>query len=146
VVLRFSDAVASCLSRHDTWQNYLLQHWSDIVGDLHTRICLERIKGDTLFIGVHDVHWMHELFCLGQELIAHINGHLTDAPVKQVRFVLSSSRHRPKKKSPAPAAKPVASSAGAHAEKLLTAQQHHALSQISDPQLQEIMRQLMMRG
>jgi predicted nucleic acid-binding Zn ribbon protein len=142
MMTRFSDMLSSCLQK-DTWQGYLLQHWHEIVGDLSARICLESIKGDTLFIGVHDVHWMHELFCLGQEIMAHINGQLTDAPIKQVRFVLSS-RHRPKKKSPLP--QKVLAAAVPRTEKLLNERQHHALAQIADPQLQEIIRQLMVRG
>jgi hypothetical protein len=132
MITRFSDVLASCL-QDTTWQGYLLRHWSDIVGDLHTRICLERISGTTLFIGVHDVHWMQELFCLGQELMAHINGHLTADPVRGA--------------SPTGASPIGVSQNGvARVEKLLTDRQTHALAQISDPQLQEIMRQLMVRG
>jgi len=148
MVTRLTDVLMDCLAQQDSWHVYLLRHWNDIMGELHTQVCLERISGETLILGVHDVHWMQELFCLAQELITHINNRLGHNYVKNVRFVLSSSRHNPQKinKRAAQQRSVTIATPTTVNEKKLTERQHKALGEITDPQLKDLLRQLMVRG
>lgn len=67
-----------------------MHEWATIVGPLHVRICLERITDDaTLIVGVHDTHWMQELYYLSHELRDTINTALGKAWVKHIKFVMS---------------------------------------------------------
>lgn len=134
------------LHEQNTWQQLLLHNWATIVGPLHTKICLERIQDTTVIIGVHDVHWMHELHCLSRELITTINEHLGKPHVTKVRLVLSNTQHstRTKKRATQPQrtiSAPVQESAAAP----LTPSQQKALSAIEDEQLQQLLQDLIQR-
>jgi hypothetical protein len=124
------------LQKHGhTWQIYLIQNWRTIVGNLHTRICLEKIQGDTLVIGVYDVHWMQELFLLNSMLLEMINAHF-DAPyIKQVRLRLA-------KKGPEQAkqVKKTIACAEQLPPALLTQQHREALAQVKDQELQTVLQ------
>ena len=75
------------LQKHGhTWQMYLIQNWRTIVGNLHTRICLEKIQEDTIVVGVYDAHWMQELFLLNSMLLTMMNAHFDKPYIKQIRL------------------------------------------------------------
>lgn len=78
--------------KHTDWQLYLIQNWADIVGTLHTRMYLEKIQNDTLFVGVYDPHWMHELFLLSSTLVRTINARLGADYIVRVRFKLARQK------------------------------------------------------
>jgi predicted GTPase len=125
------------LQKHGhTWEMYLIQNWTRIVGNLHTRMCLEKIQGDTLVIGVYDSHWMQELFLLQNMLISMINGHFDKPYVKNIRLKLAKQAERKKKKQePKKAVKQPAT--------LLTEQHQQALDQVKDEQLQKILQEFL---
>lgn len=77
------------------WRFYLLQHWQTIIGPVHTRICLEKIYGNTLVIGVYESHWLHELNCFVNIMISNINRHFEKPHVQQIRFKLIEVPVRP---------------------------------------------------
>jgi hypothetical protein len=137
--LPIQNVLDSLLMRYEErWHVYLKQNWRTIIGDLHTRVCLENIQGSTLLLGVYDVHWMHELYLLSSVLIDTVNAQLEKPYVKQVRFSLAvprSETKKPKQVVVRPARRPQ--------RRALTAQHEQALAQIKDTELQRVMQQLL---
>lgn len=88
------DIIAGLLHQQNDWQVYLLQNWHTIVGNLHTRIRLEKIEHQLLIVGVYDSHWMHEMHMLAQPLIAQINSALEKPYIHKVRFKLIQPENR----------------------------------------------------
>lgn len=126
----------SFLQKHGhTWQMYLIQHWTTIVGTLHTRMCLEKIQDDTIIIGVYDVHWMQELFLLQPMLLERINQQFDKPYVKQIRLKLAKGV--PKR---AAQKKNKAASVVQRAPVPLTQQHHAALAQVKDQELHDALQ------
>ena len=76
-------------SDQSDWRKRLVQEWATLVGDLHTKMRLERISQDnTVIIGVYDIHWMHELHMLSPLIIQTMNEKLGAVVIKKVRFVV----------------------------------------------------------
>lgn len=130
--------VQKFLQKHGhTWQMYLIQNWRPIMGNLHTRVCLEKIQGDTLVVGVYDSHWMQELFLLQSMLIDMINAHFDQPYIKTIRLKLAKQAEQNKKKS--------------YTQKIekpqvvvqLTEKHQEALAQVKDEQLQKILSQFL---
>lgn len=121
------------------WKIYLLKHWSSIIGDLSTRIFLEKIYQDEiLIIGVYDSSWMQELYFLSSILIKKINEQLGKPYIKSIRF-----RYSPMKKSvvvnaPKSTAKNIA-------QVQLTMQEYKMLEIIEDPHLKEAITSFRLR-
>lgn len=139
----------SFIAEKSCWRAHLLRDWNSIVGALHTRMCLEKIHEDgTLIIGVHDSRWMHELFYLSQEIIQTINAQLGQPHVMRIRLILSNTKHSPshraRKRRAATPAPPPTPAPAAHTRPL-TPREQQALQRIEDPQLQEILSQIMQR-
>jgi len=82
------------------WRLYVVQNWTTIIGNLHTKMCLEKVVGDMLVIGVYDVHWMQELHLMSTMIIRTINAKLGDNRVSKLRFVLVQRRTAHKKSIP----------------------------------------------
>jgi len=92
--------LTSYLSQNaDTWAVSLLRDWEIILGKLAIRMRLEKIQGQTLIIGVYDVHWMHELFLLSRCIIKTINDYLGTAHVEQLKFVMARKKQTKNKKT-----------------------------------------------
>jgi len=132
----------SFLSQQDEWQAYLLKNWNAIVGELHTRISLEYIRGTLVIIGVHDLHWMHELSCLSRELLMAINRPFDKPKVTRVRFILSRRYQVQQRKRFAPLSPPQQQKVDSITPRSLTEHHNSALAKIDDIQLQEILRTL----
>lgn len=130
--------VRKFLQKHGhTWQMYLIQNWRTILGNLHTRVCLEKVQGDTLVVGVYDSHWMQELFLLQSMLVDMINAHFDQPYIKTIRLKLANQAEKSKKKS---YTHKVAKS---HVPVTITKKHQEALSQVKDEQLQQILAQLL---
>lgn len=127
--------------RH-TWQMYLIQNWQTIMGNLHTRICLEKIQGDTIVVGVYDSHWMQELFLLNSMLLDTINAHFDKPYVKQLRLKLAQQKEKQKTPDFAKATTG-GEKTGPIVPVILTQQHQNALSQVKDEQLQEALYQFL---
>ncbi len=125
------------LQKHGhTWQMYLIQNWRTIVGNLHTRICLEKIQEDTIVVGVYDAHWMQELFLLNSMLLTMMNAHFDKPYIKQIRLKLAKQNPETvKKKKKLPAA-----AVGPSLTINLTEEHRVALAQVKDSELQKILQ------
>lgn len=51
----------------------LYKNWHEVVGDLATKVSIEKVVQDTLFISVSELHWMHELYALSEIIIERAN-------------------------------------------------------------------------
>jgi hypothetical protein len=87
------ELLAIVLQSSDVWQEKLLREWPYFVGDLHSRMRLERIVQDTVYVGVYDVRWLHELHCLSSMIMDGINKKLGGPFIKKIIF----RNARPKK-------------------------------------------------
>jgi hypothetical protein len=70
----------------NSWQMYLLSNWNTIIGNLRTKVKLEKIQDDTIVLGVYDSSWMQELYCLSNVLIHTINSKLDKPRIKKIKF------------------------------------------------------------
>lgn len=122
--------IPKVLSVASDWHLRLLKDWHIIVGSLQTRICLEKIEKDKVFIGVYEYYWMQELHMLSRFIIAKINNHLGKPYVAEIRFrvVDLPKKHlvpKPEVKKPQALVEPPR----------LTSREQQALMKIQDEQL-----------
>ncbi len=120
------------------WRLELLRNWPAIVGDLHTQVTLEKIKGDTLVLGVPDASWLHELYLLSNVVIETINRHLDSDRIKHVRFKQVGRS----KKSPTPR---TTYQQAARRQRTLTTREETALGRVDDQGLQTALKDFLMR-
>lgn len=139
MVLPLKTYIESVLYReHTDWQLYLIQNWAEVVGSLHTRMCLEKIQQDTLYVGVYDPHWMHELYFLSATIVRTINARLGNNHVARVRFKLARQKQARDIRQPVQLKqenKPL--------PHILNEQQKHALGRIKDLELKEALQQFL---
>jgi hypothetical protein len=127
------DLLTHFLQSSDVWQEKLIREWPEFVGELHTRMRLERIMQDTLYVGVYDVRWLHELHCLSVMLTAHINKKLGADHVKKIIF-------RPAKQKKRIVKTPYEENVSA-LEQHLTQREKSVLDEIKDEELQNALRE-----
>ena len=48
------DLITSLFEQHHDWKFQLLKNWDSIMGNLATKVKLEKIQEDTLVLGVYD--------------------------------------------------------------------------------------------
>jgi hypothetical protein len=122
-------------AQHD-WRVCVAQRWNIMVGSMHEQMVLERIEQATLMVGVRDVHWMHEFFCLKPLLIKTINEQLGAPHVRDIHFrLLSPDQHKKSYRS-------IVSTGNAkvvYQHKNLSHQERTALSAIADDELQQVL-------
>lgn len=125
-----------------SWQTRLMSEWPLVIGDLHKRLCLQKIQDTTLILGVYDQHWMHELYMLSRIIIKKINTELGHPYVERVRFVLvDPASLRGASTSAKASTETTPSTAAPDTAPVLTQQQTTALATVKDKQLQqELMR------
>lgn len=125
----------------EAWKFTLLTNWNTIIGNLGTKVCLEKIQDDTLVLGVYDACWMQELYMLSHLLITRINQSLDQPRIKQVRFkraALSCKRPRIQaQKTNLPQTASVCT--------VLTLKQKAALESIKDPHLKTALKDFLIR-
>lgn len=68
------------------WKLQLLQHWPTMLGNLNTKVRLEKIENDMLVLGVSDSCWLQELYMLSPLLLQTINKKLDSPRIKSLRF------------------------------------------------------------
>lgn len=123
------------------WKLYLLDQWSTIIGNLSSRMRLEKIQDDTtLIVGVYDSHWMQELYFLSPLIINTINAKLDQPRIKQLRF-----KHSPYKASVQHTTEQPQSPIIPMIKRILTLSEQQALATIDDPQLRKALEQFLMR-
>lgn len=124
------DIIPQLIEQHADWRNVLFANWHSIMGNLQTKVRLEKIYGNTVIIGVYESHWMQELYLLSSVLIDSINSFLGEPRITHVRFTLVEEKKR------AVAFKKVVKIKKAEAV-ILSLVQEKALSSIEDEQLKE---------
>jgi hypothetical protein len=132
-------ALHSIVKPEEQWKITLLTNWNTILGTLSTKVCLEKIQGDTLLLGVYDSCWMQELYLLSGLLIATINQNLDQPRIKHLRFKKIVPRARKKN---APAQQPVVTTP---IQVTLTTRQQEALATVKDPHLRHALQQFLIR-
>lgn len=122
---------------NNSWQLHLIKNWNSIIGKLATKVKLEKISNDTIVLGVYDSCWMQELYLLSDELLKKINSKLDEPKIKQIRFKQIGFKKaaivKPRKN---------------HFEfkKVhLSPKELYALKKISDPQLEEALKNFLVR-
>ena len=120
-----------------SWKTDLLYRWKDIIGPLHTKVCIEKIHDDMLILGVYHACWMQELYLLSPLLIKTINEKLDQPYIKQIRFKQIPSK---KNKIKITAIKCVQKK-----EIILSKKDENTLTKITDPILREALKAFRIR-
>jgi hypothetical protein len=131
--------VQDIFAHHDDYKIQLLKNWSDILGTLNAKVCLEKIEGDCLVLGVTDSCWMQELYMLSPLLLTTINEKLDSPRIKYLRFKkigIRTNVARPTIKR---------SSYDFFVEKPLTRTESMALTHIKDPELKRALEKFLRR-
>ena len=132
------DLLAHYFAQSNDWRIILLRDWDSIVGDLSSRVRLEKIEKDTLILCVQDACWMHELYMLSPLLLKTINKKLDQPYIKRLRFKQVGLN---KKKVPLSVPQ-----TDVHAVSVVvSAQEHQALACIHDPQLHTVLTHYLRR-
>lgn len=110
------------------WKIQLLKNWPDILGNLSTKVHLEKINDDSLVLGVADSCWLQELYMLSPLLLRTINKKLDEPRIKSLRFkkvgIKKETKNKAIKRKKAPFIAPP-----------LTSKEQKALANIKDPDL-----------
>ncbi len=122
----------------DNWKIDLLRNWDSIIGNLNTKVYLEKITDDTLVLGVTDSCWLQELYLLSHVILQVINEKLDRPRIKQLRF--KKIGIRPVKKQTYTAPKP-----RTRTKRPLTQKEQRALTHIKDAQLQQALEDFLIR-
>ena len=119
------------------WKTTLLYNWHDIIGDLHTKVHIQKIYDDTLILGVFHSSWMQELYLLSPLIIQTINERLEHPYIKQIRFKHISSKKK--------ITKTAQYAMFSKKEVVLNQQDEYILAKIADPALREALRAFRIR-
>jgi len=135
--------VAAVLPGDASWRMRLMREWPDMVGDLQQHICLKKIYGQCVVVGVYDVHWLHEMHMMAPLLLSLMNEKCGEGAVVSVRFTLVQRREpRDEKKSGVvqePVEKP------AVVQDRMGARHHQALGGVKDEQLKDALQKFFNR-
>ncbi len=139
MALLIKEILPSLLPSERQWQIQLLQKWEIILGNLKTRVVLEKIQHDTLVLGVYDASWMQELYLLSPLILETINKNLDQSPIKQLRFKQAHRKKVVHKKNIVKHKKEYTT------EPIMNSKQHDALKQIMDPELKSALYNFLIR-
>jgi len=128
----------SILNTQDDWKIQLLSNWPSIIGNLHTKVKIEKIKGDILVLGVYDSCWLQELYLLSSVLLKTINAKLDQPRIKQLRFKKIGIQKRKKVKK-------VERQRRTYKKVSPTLKEQKALEKIEDPQLSAALKDFLVR-
>ena len=134
MALSIADLIPKVLNKQDDWRITLARRWHEVVGDLETRIRLEKIFDDTLVIGVYESHWMQELYLLSSVLRDSINDFIGEERIRHLRFKLVEDKKRTKRKPPPKKVK-------RPKNVVLSPAQKKALADITDDELRKALTQ-----
>jgi len=85
------------LKTEHNWKVHLLKNWPDIIGDLKSKVQLEKIQETTLVLSVIDACWLQELYLLSPLLLRAINQKLDRPRIKHLRFKQAGIKKERKK-------------------------------------------------
>lgn len=126
------------LPQNDNWKVQLLSNWETILGNLKTKVHLEKIYEDTLVLGVYESCWMQELYLLSHVLLQNINQKLDQPRIKHLRFKKVGLRKKTQRftaQNEKKVYKPV----------VLNAKENKALAALPDEQLRCVLEKFLIR-
>jgi len=85
-------------SEKNNWKIQLLKNWPNIIGNLKSKVRLEKIQNDTLILGVYDSCLLQELYLLSPVLLKTINEKLEKPHIKRLRFKQAGIKKTKKEK------------------------------------------------
>lgn len=80
------DSILQSHHQNDNWKLHLIRNWPTIIGNLHDKICLQKINQNSLVIGVYDSSWIQELYLLSKLILQKINSSLDQPRIQTLRF------------------------------------------------------------
>lgn len=132
------ELLSFALKSEDNWKINLLQNWPDIIGDLKSKVQLEKVQDATLILSVVDACWLQELYLLSPILLRAINEKLDQPRIKRLRFKQAGIKKEIKKRTQKTQKKVIGPIT-------LTTRQESALNNIQDPQLSEALKRFLAR-
>lgn len=125
--------------KQENWKLQLLSNWDTIVGNLADKMRIDKIEGSTLYIGVYQSSWMHELYLLSAVLKKTINNCLDKPRINHIRLKYASKKEstQPKKilKQKKVIFEPIS----------LSSKEEHALVNIKDEELKKALHSFLSR-
>ena len=136
---KIKNIIHTVFSKKNNWKIQLLQHWPKIIGELQTKVRLEKIHKDSLVLGVYDSCWLQELYLLSPILLKRINQKLENQTFKRLRFKQVGIKKRKKIKQNKRGEIPV------NKKVTLTSKQEETLKKIRDPDLCDALKNFLIR-
>jgi len=127
---------------HDNqfWKVNLLQNWSNIVGNMASKVMIHKIYKDSITLGVYELCWMQELYILSPMIQKKINDFLGKHQIKTIRFrsaqTLEHASEQKNKNGNKSEIKELPN-------KKLSAKEQASVSSIKDPDLAESLKRLL---
>lgn len=116
----------------------LLIRWPEIIGDLGSKVILEKIQDTTLVLSVANASWMQELYLLSPLLLRTINEKLDQPRIKHLRFKQAELK-KVRPQAVAPDHKPLPR------ELHLSPHERAALGHVKDPELSAALTRFLAR-
>jgi hypothetical protein len=112
------------------WKFMLISRWNEIMGNMACKVCIFKITGNTVVLGVYDSNWMQELHLLSELIKEKINTVLGSTCITQIKlkYMVKSDKRVQKKEKNISLAIP---------KRSLTPRESQALLQITDQELAE---------
>lgn len=129
--------LSSLLPKQENWKVQLLSNWQSIMGNLHTKVQLEKIYEDTLVLSVNNAAWLQELYLLSPMLLNAINQKLDQPRIKHLRFKQAGIRVAPIQKGE--------TQTKHYKHVAFTADERAVLNNMKDPQLREALQAFLIR-
>lgn len=131
--------IETIIAPESNWKLQLLTQWPTILGNVKTKVHLEKINEDSLVLGVTDSCWLQELYMLSPLLIDTINKKLDYPRIKTLRFkktgVKKKEHKRERSKGQQPPSKQIT----------IVPREYNALKCIKDPELQKVLESFLRR-
>jgi len=116
------------------WKVNLLQNWSEIMGNIASKVMIHKIYNDSITLGVYELCWMQELYILSPVIQKKINAFLGSDKIKTIRFRAAQKKEKRKKK------KTVIKKVE---KKELTEHEQASIKKIKDPELAHSLKLLL---
>jgi len=129
----------SLISNQTDWKLQLLNNWPKIMGNLSSKVSIEKITDDCLILSVVDSCWLQELYLMSTMLLKRINEKLDQPRIKQLRFKTAGVVRTKTKTTIATRTKRPASN------RVLSSSEQHALSTVKDIELQKALKDFLNR-
>ena len=136
---RLAELLSSVLHTSESWKHQLLRNWSEILGPLADKVCLQKVYNKTLVLSVQDSCWLQEMHLLSPVLLKTINKTLDQPHINQLRFTLAG---KPKKKT---ASKKNIPQSIPHKNVRLTPREKKTLAAIGDTELRHALKGFLVR-